>query len=373
MKMMRKNKEGFVKNICCYAVTIILYIYFLHFMYMPVFSQAVLKGGVTALIEKGQNIKISFNTPVNFYFSNVGDNVVVFLQEDTVVESKVYISKGSRVEGIISSINEPGVLGKDGSFEIEFNKIVTPDGISIPVVASCSTDTKTISEKVASIVSYDAALVAYGGAHGLIAGLQYGGIPLAVASHGISLLAGAGAGLGAGIIGSITRKGQIPTIANSSVTNIVLKSDLYILGELPQLIKNQKSEEIENKEKEYKGFRFFPETKSEDIELVINSIKKEHSKKYGDYVILEIKIKNNSNKSISLSDIVLQSNSTNETLHADIFLTGNEALRAIKQQEEVITSLTFLVKHNEVKEYYLALVDPLDQKEILRVSLRKKS
>ncbi len=371
--MIKKNKESFVKNICCYAATMILHIFFLHFMYMPVFSQTVLKGGVAALVEKGQNIKISFNTPINFYFSNVGDNIVVFLQEDIVIEGKAYISKGSRVEGIISNINEPGVLGKDGSFEIEFNKIVTLDGTSIPIVASCSTDTKTVSEKVASIISYDAALVAYGGAHGLIAGLQYGGIPLAVASQGISLLAGAGAGLGAGIIGSITRKGQVPIIVNNSVTNLVLKSDLYILGELPQLANNQKKEEAENKEKEYKGFRFFPETESKDIELVINNIKKEHSKKYGDYVTLGIKIKNNSNKSISLSDIVLQSDSNKETLHADIFLTGKEALRAIKQQEEVITNLTFLVKHHIVKEYYLALIDPLDQKEILRVYLRKKS
>ena len=357
-----------MKKYLCFFLTVL--IFFSSFALEKTYSQTLLKGGVTAVIEKDRDLNVNLSTPINFYFSQAGDKVVAIVKEDISIGDSFYIPSGSRIEGVITAINEPRHFGQNGSFEIEFNEIVTPDNLTIPIVASVSTDTKGKEEKVADILSYDAALVAYGTFNGLIAGLQYGGLPLAIASHGISLLAGAGVGATTGVIGSVLRKGKVPVVlTNSPNTKVALKSNLYVFGELPKIdkakIKNQ-----ETRIEEYKGFRFFPEVKNDEIELVINKIKNEHSKTYGDYLVLEFDLKNNSRRTVSFSDLVLLNKSSLEMLHPDLFLSGNEALKTVKPFDEISASLAFLVSQKKKHDYYLVLVDPLDGKEVVKVPLK---
>ena len=262
-------------------ITFIFPLFFLVAWCEQVWSQTVLKGKVAAVAEKGNVIEVSFSTPINFYFTEIGDMVGAYIEEDILIGDDLYIPKGSRIEGIITSIKSPKSFGRSGAFEIDFNQIVTPENITIPVYASVSTDISGATKKIADILTYDSALVAYGSVHGVIAGLQYGGLPLAISTHGISLLAGAGVGAGAGIIGSVVREGNIPTVLTGLDNSIVLKSDFYIFGDLPSL-KNKKLKEKE----EYKGFRFFPALRKEEIELKIISVRKEHSKEYGDYSLI---------------------------------------------------------------------------------------
>ncbi|MBI2995913.1 MAG: hypothetical protein HYY52_04335 [Candidatus Melainabacteria bacterium] len=331
-------------------------------------SKTLLKGGISTVIDKGQIIDISLNTPINFYFSQQGDKISAILKDDILIGKDFYIPKGSRLDGIITEIKSPRYFGQDGAFEIEFNEIITPGNIRIPIFASVSTNTLPITKKLADTLTYDAALTTYGTFHGLIAGLQYGGLPLAFATHGISVLAGGGIGASAGIVGSMRRKGKIPTLLTGINTKVVLKSNLYILGELPV----QEAEKQRNREAEsYKGFRFFPKTNKDEINITIKNINKMHSKKYGDYIILNFELKNNSQNPISLSDIVLVNNSEVEPLHPDLFLSGQEALKTIKPFNEATISLAFLIM-DKVGNYSLALVDPLDNEEILRVPLKEK-
>ena len=347
----------------------LIFIFTLGFSYSKVFSQnspLVLKGGITTVIQKGKIINVNLNTPINFYFSQIGDKVAFFINEDITIGENSYIPRGSRIEGIITNIKEPKGFGQNGAFEVSFNEIVTPKNITIPISATASTDTQKSSEKAAEILTYDAALIAYGTFNGFIAGVQYGGIPLAIASHGISLLAGAGIGSGAGLIGSAVRKGKIPTAQTGSSTPLVLKSDLYILGKLP---KKEDRETERQKNTEYKGFRFFPAPNKDEIKLSIKKIKNEHSKTFGNYVLIEINIQNNSQKPISLTDFILINNKDSNSLHADLFLTGTKALLSIKPSEEMNTSLAFAAIQN-IENYSIAIVDPLDGTEILRVPLK---
>ena len=346
----------------------LIFIFILGFSYNKVFSQnspQVLKGGITTVIQKGELINVNLNTPINFYFSQIGDKVVFFTNEDIIIGEKSYIPKGSRIEGTITSIKEPKGFGQNGSFEVSFNEIITPENISIPISATASTDIKKKSEKIAEILSYDTALIAYGTFNGFIAGIQYGGIPLAITSHGISLLTGAGIGAGAGLIGSAVRKGKIPTTYTGSGTPVLLKSDLFILGELPKIEANKQR----SKEAEYNGFRFFPSPNKDELKISILKIKDEHSKTFGDYFILEIKIKNDSQKIINLTDIVLINNKDLNLLHTDLFLTGTKALQSISPSEELNTSLAFATEE-KAENYSLAILDPLDGKEILRMPLK---
>lgn len=346
------------------VIFVLLYIFFISSFHIKVYSQTVLKGGIRTVVEHGQTIEINLSTPINYYYSQTGDNVAAYTTEDIFIGENTFIPKGSRLEGLITKIIKPKHFGQNGAFEIDFNEIVTEENIHIPIYASVTTDTSSRVEKIASILTYDSALVAYGTFHGALAGIQYGGIPLAITSHGISVLAGAGVGLGAGIAGSVARKGKVPNVLTQINIPVVLKSDLVLLGDLPSIKKEAQKEE-------YKGFRFFPQVKNEEIKIQINEIKKEHSNLYGNYIIVNFNLKNNSNKSVSFSDFILVDKNKNETLHSDLFLTGTEALKTIKPFEEANGSLTFLISGNK-DNYLLTVVDPLDGDKIVEIPLKDK-
>lgn len=352
--------------------SVVLAFVFLLFLSQVLTSQTVsktlLKGRVITVIEKGYILELNLSTPINFYYSQAGDKVIGFIREDILLGDNFYIPRGSKVEGIVTKIKKPQRFGRDGAFEIDFNEIVTPGGAIIPIYASVSTDASRPEKKVAGILTYDAALIAYGSFHGLIAGLQYGGLPLAVASHGISLLASAGVGAGAGIIGSVVRKGEIPKVISGLPAKVVLKSDLSIFGDIPNIkeAKSQKLKANSQEQEEYLGFRFFPSVKEEEVGLVISSIKEGNDKTHGSYVLLEFNFKNNSRKTISLSDFVLVNDF--ESLHPNLFLSGTEALKSVKPFEEISALLAFSIT-NKLKDYSLVLVDPLDKKVIVRMPL----
>lgn len=353
-----------VKNI--FVFFLFFFFALLVFLFANAHAQTVLKGAVRAVVEKGEIIEVNFRTPINIYFSQIGDNISVFTLHEIKIGDNIYIPKGSRINGIITKIKNPERFGQDGAFEIDFNEIITPDNNKISIYANVSTNPEPIEKKVAKILTYDSALVAYGTFHGTVAGIQYGGIPLAIASHGISVLAGAGVGAGAGIIGSIVRKGKIPSVLTQIKTKLALKSDLYILGELVEVREIKPA-----KEKEYKGFRFNPRIKKEEIEIVINNVVKNHDDKYGNFIAVDFILKNNSPEVISLSNLVLLSEEDLVPLYPDLFLSSTESLKQVKSFDEINASLKYLVTSKK-GNYYLAILDPLDGEEILRIPLSKK-
>lgn len=334
------------------------------------YSQTILKGSISTIIEKGNTLEINLNTPVNFYFSLPGDKIAAYIPKDIKINDSLYIPKGSRFEGIITKIQRPKRFGIDGSFEIDFNKIVTPENISIPIYASVSTDTSPKSKKIAKTLTYDTALITYGALQGAVAGIQWGGIPLAITSDGISVLAGTGIGASLGIIGSVKRTGKIPSISNIVPTTLELKSDLFVFGNLPQL--QTKSSEPRAQSPDFKGFRFSKPIKQDEVEIYVQNIKKEKSKEHGNYIVLDISLTNKSNKKLNLSDLVLLSNEELDPLHPNILLTGFDTLASVEPFKTINAKIAFTVKNHKVN-YDLALIDPLDNIEIVRIPLNKEA
>jgi hypothetical protein len=347
---------------------LILFIVFYMLCSQKAYSQLLLKGGIQTSVQKGSKLEIKLSAPLNFYFSAEGDKIQGLINEDIKVSDDLVIPRGSLISGYVKKIIEPKHFGKDGSFEVEFDEIITPHNISIPIQASTSTDTKSVSEKTADIVTYDSALIAYGTFNGALAGLQYGGIPLAVSSHGISVLAGASVGAGAGIVGSLIRKGKIPITTYGSTSSFLLKSNLYILGNQDELkaASGKRTAVIP----EYKGFRFNPVVNKQQVEVNILSHSKLHDKKYGNYIEIKLNIKNNSNRSISISDFKLANikQAKKEYLNPDLFLTGLESLKTIKPGNELEAKVTYLIPSKK-ENYSIVLVDPLDMNEIVTIKL----
>ena len=162
------------------------------------------------------------------------------------------------------------------------------------------------------------------------------------------------------------RKGKIPTAITGIPAKIVLKSDLYVFGDLP-VIKKEAKEITE----EYKGFRFYPAIKEEEIELVINNLKKEHSEIYGSYIVLDFSLKNNSQKTLNIFDLVLVDKSGFEKIHPDLLLSKTKVLRSVKPNEEINGSLAFLIS-SKIDEYSLTVVDPLDRTMVVKIPLKGK-
>lgn len=340
----------------------------LHLFPQNAYSQTVLKGKISTVIKKGEVLKINIKTPINFYFSLPGDKVTAIIPNEIKIGEYFYIPKGSNVEGIITEIKKPERFGQGGAFEIDFTKIITPENISIPIHASISTDTTTVTEKFTKTLTYDSALITYGTLHGALAGIQYGGIPLAVSSHGISVLTGAGVGTTFGIIGSVVRKGEIPTASIIKPVEVLLKSNFNIFGDLPEM--PQKTTE-EKSDKEYTGFRFSPPFKKDDLKIEIKKVEKKQSKTLGEYLSVNFIISNSSNKNFNLSNLALINKTNNEdVIYADIILSGIELLKSVKPSESLNSSLAFIVSKKE--NYDLVIIDPLDNKEIVRIPLKEK-
>lgn len=328
------------------------------------YSQTVLKSGVRVIAKEGKQFTVSINSPLNFYYSLVGDDVWATINEDISFGDNTYIPKGSLLKGLVTNIKAPKRFGQSGSFEIDFKEIILPNKTSIPIQASVSTDVTSKEKKISEILTYDAALVAYGTFHGLFAGIQYGGIPLAIATHGISVLAGGGIGAGAGIVGSIKRKGKMPIVFTGIQTKLSLKSDFYILDDLPE--KNILKTTEEN---DYKGFRFNKAINKEDIEINLENVSEKKDKNYGRYLLIKITARNNSSIPISLSDFILKDESNLEFLNPDLLLSGLDALKTIKPSDGLTFSLGFLTS-KKADKYFLVLIDQLDKKEIVKIPLK---
>jgi len=349
---------------------LILFIAFCLIFSQEAHSQLLLKGGVQTSVQKGSKLEIKLSAPLNFYFSAQGDKIQGLINEDIKISDDLAIPRGSLISGYINKITDPERFGKDGSFEVEFDEIITPNNISIPIQASASTDTNSVSEKTANIVTYDSALIAYGTFNGALAALQYGGIPFAITSHGASVIAGAGIGAGAGVIGSLIRKGKIPTTSYGSTSSFLLKSNLYILGNQDELkaVSGKRTAVIP----EYKGFRFNPVVNKQQVEVNILSYSKLHDKKYGNYIEVKLYIKNSSNRSISISDFKLANikQEKKEYLNPDLFLTGLESLKTIKSGDDLEAKVTYLIPSKK-GNYAIVLVDPFDMNEIVSLQLSK--
>lgn len=332
-------------------------------------SNPILKGGISTVIKKGEELKINFSTPVDYSFSLPGDSVSVYLSEDVDLGNNTFIPKGSKLNGQLTKIVYPKRLGLDGYYEINLNELITPDNKRIPVYANISTNSQKNYEKAAKILTYDSALIAYGTVHGAIAGLQIGGIPLAISSYGISVLSGAGIGTTGGIIGSLIRKGDIQTTSSQEPVRITLNEDLHIFGDLTDFKNSKVVLSGENKEEQFRGFRFYESIKEEDIGIRVDSITKKKDKTYGRLLTLDLYIKNNSDKKLSLSNIVLIDKEI--PIYPDLIFSGINVLENIDPMGELSTTLTFLVKDFKAN-YRLALIDPLDSKKIVSIPIDKK-
>jgi hypothetical protein len=160
-------------------------------------------------VPPGTPVSLVMAVNVNSEISKVGDDIVAMVSIDVKDHGKVILPGQWWVHGKVSEVEHQRRLGRDGYVSVKFDKLVSPDGkYQVPIEASASTKEST-AKSVTKVVAKDSLMVTKGAVGGAITSVQLTGIPLAVATHGYSVAAGAAAGAGIGLIGALKRKGNI--------------------------------------------------------------------------------------------------------------------------------------------------------------------
>lgn len=250
--------------------------------------------GSTETIPEGTPLQLTVTSSLNSELAQNGDPIRAVVSADLKDSSgnKILLPGKWEVVGHVSRVEGRKRLGRDGYIEIKFDKLVSPDGKwEVPLDASASTKestAKTVVKQAATTTGY-AAVGAIGGS---IISVQLTGIPLAVATHGLSVAAGAALGGTVGVAAALRRKGDILCAFPGDEINIRLPAPIVLPGFKQEIVPSKapipKMEGLNIIVKKYQFNPFpFGDKKSRLLSvtfLVENHTNKEYS--FGDFAVV---------------------------------------------------------------------------------------
>jgi hypothetical protein len=311
----------------------------------------VLKTGVKAFSTKGISLKLIPETIVDTSLSMEGDLFSAFLTKPSAEILKV--PSGSRLIGTITDIEEKKSLNRGAKLKAHVNTLMLPDGTKIKVSADFSskaswqeTETSNSFKNTARKLAQGSAEISASTLVGAIDAVQYTGIGLAISTHGISTAVGAGIGLGLGLYGAITKEGSELASSGFKAIDFRLESEFEFLEKIT--IIGQKIEPIS--------------ASLLGIEMKVNSVEKFFSKNYGEFIMLDLSLSNNSYKKLFIGDFVLSSDMNIVPVMNNPLLTNIESLNSIAIGESTRFKLAFStgsIRKNY--NYQLFMIDPATQ------------
>lgn len=320
---------------------------------MPVSAQSsvVLKTGVKAFATKGLKLKLIPETIVDTRLSMEGDMFSAFLTKPSAEILRV--PKGSRLIGTITDIDQPKNLNRGAKLQAHVNTLMLPDGSKVKVNADFSSKASWQESQTANSFKNTARKLAQGSVNlsasalvGAMDSLQYAGIGTAISTSGISTAVGAGVGLGLGLYGVITKKGNSFSSSGFSAIDFELESEFEFLEELPIM-----TQSLAPVSAELIG-----------VGLSIKKIEKYFSKNYGEFILVDIIVKNDSYKKLFMGDFVLSSDMHILPVLNNPFISNTESLNSISIGEDKNFKLAFsLGSIDENFNYQLFMLDPLSQ------------
>jgi hypothetical protein len=186
-------------------------------------SPSLLKGRVTTgpspflegkveSMPAGTLVNVQMSCHLNSQVSHKGDEILGRIAADTTNGQRVLLPSGWFIHGLVTDVEGRHRLGRAGYVEVEFDKIISPQGdYELPFKTKFSTRDNRLTA-VSKIVAIDTGYVSYGALGGAICAVQFGGIGTAIATYGLSVAGGAAIGGTLGLIGGLKRKGDIASI-----------------------------------------------------------------------------------------------------------------------------------------------------------------
>lgn len=307
-------------------------------------SPVLLKGTVRKVVRKGEKINIHPETIFNSEMTMAGDYFSAFITETDA--QKLGVPFGSKLIGEVKKSKQAKSFHRDGDLEVHVGHLMLPDGDMVAVDANFESVNQAPVKHVTKALAKEVTTVGASALVGAKDALSYTGIHTAIATHGISVGIGAGLGLGLGLLGAIGKDGEIAS-TNFGTSTLKLKDDFVFLEELPIMAQNLKI--------------LSPETYGIDID--VKDIRKLFSAEFGDFLLFDVDLKNNTPKDLFLSDFVLVSKKHIIPLLTNPLISNVEAFDSIKTNHQESCQLAFsLAKVDKKENYKLQLIDPVSEK-----------
>jgi len=156
-----------------------------------------------------------------------GDEFFGKISKDVLVDGRVVIPYGTRMHGVLSTLEGPKRAGRNGYINTRFDYLITPDGRKVPIEGNSTTrDSK--GKAAAKVVGRAAGYTAIGGVLGTLMVLQFGGLAGAAASQGTVLAGGAAIGGAAGLTIAMVMKGKSVMLQPGAEMQVKLSEPLKL-------------------------------------------------------------------------------------------------------------------------------------------------
>lgn len=323
------------------------------FLGLPVHAESavILKTGVKAFTTKGISLKMIPETIVDTSLSMEGDFFSAFLTKPSA--ELLRVPKGSRLIGSITNIDNPKSINRGAKLTARVDTLMLPDGSKIKVRADFSSkaswqesDSSNSFKNTARKLAQGSSDITASALVGAMDSVQYAGIGTAIATSGISTAIGAGIGLGLGVYGALTKRGEEFISSGFQAVDFRLESEFEFLEKLTLL-----SQPLQPVSASLLG-----------VDMKVNSIEKYYSKNYGEFLLVDLTLKNATYKKIFLGDFVLSSDMHIVPVMNNPFIGNMQSLDSVPVGEQTKFKLAFSL--GSVKKdfnYQLFMLDPVSQ------------
>lgn len=311
-------------------------------------TQDELFTGRVESLDRKDVLKMTVSQVLDGTFSQEGDEFFAEVTNDVSGEGGVIIPVGTVAHGIIKQCNGARRLGRDGSIDLDFDYLITPDGREIPIEGKMSTKLHPITA-ASKIVATDLGYTAVGGVVGGVMALNMFGLEAAIASQGYTVVGGAAAGGMIGLGASLYRKGKNVLIAPGDEIRVKVNTSIP----LPVY----KESALLQHELKYEG-----------LDIKINNISYEKDPfDELNTITLSLSITNMTKMTFSSFDFALI-NDYNSVFHPSVFGDTTLMFKQIKPGDRVAGRISFSVD-NIKRRFWLTFYDRKNRKPVSKISI----
>jgi hypothetical protein len=303
-------------------------------------------------IPEGTKVDLTIMGNLNSELSQKGDEVLAQVGCDVGDGKRVLLPGGWYMHGLVTDASGQKRLGRDGYVEVEFDKLVSPDGeFELPFKAKVSTKDGQM-KAVAKTALIDSGYIGVGAIGGSLLSVQLTGIPVAIATHGISVGVGAAVGGTLGAVGALKRKGNIRSFFPGDQMKLVTAEPITLPGFDPSLLPSAHRPSL-----------------NPDITLSIGKAtfgKDPLGDKLSRLLCMDVTIHNYTSKEYSFFDLAVLSDHNQRYFPHPAFLQLGK--KRILPHTNATTRITFSVDTPKHK-YWLVLLDRTKREEIARTEV----
>ena len=293
-------------------------------------------------------LKMTVSQVIDGTFSQEGDEFFAEVTSDVSGETGVIIPTGTIAHGKIKQSTGAKRLGRDGSIDLDFDYLMTPDGREIPIEGKMSTKLHPVSATT-KIIATDLGYTAVGGVVGGMVALNMLGIEAAIASQGYTVAGGAAIGGVIGLGAALYRKGKNVLIAPGDEIRVKINTSVP----LPV----------------YKETALLQhEMQLDGLEIRINNIAYEKDPfDELNTITLSLSITNRTQMTFSSFDLALV-NDYNSVFQPSIFGDTTLMFQQIKPGDRVAGKISFSVD-NIKRKFWLTFYDRKNRKPVAKISI----